>query len=287
MIETPRSGATEKHMKPTTRVKLATWRLRWLLGKARDQFVADGSPDIPEVGEAAFDEIFSQYDDEVVFVHVGLSDINTAVSGNPYDFILDRLTDNFESVMGTGYTPSFRSTGIYHKEFSRPKFGVFSRLFLEDAEYRTDDAIHSILVTGDYRFDDYDHHDSFGEDGVRRKLDEDNVLCLNVGTDSFTCLVFHYLEGIMDLPYVTHPEFDGVIYYDETEYDHISQRNYRYTDERIGFPWNEGKVRRRLEAEGLLQDHSIGDLQILAYRFNDVKQALVPLLEADPYYLVT
>lgn len=275
-------------MKPTTRVNVATWRLRWLLGKARDQFFAPGSAaDIPPLGDDEFDAIFSQYDDEVVFVHVGLSDINTAVGGNPYEFLLDRLTANFETVMGTGYTPSFRSSGVYHKQFSRPEFGVFSRLFLADADYRTDDAIHSILVKGDYRFDDYDHHDSFGKEGVRRKLDEDNVLCMNIGTDSFTCLVFHYLEGILELPYVTHPEFDGVVYYDETEHAHISQRNYRYTNELIGFPWNEAKVRRRLEADGVLQDHSIGDLQILAYRFNDVKEALVPLLEEDPYYLVT
>jgi len=267
-----------------TRARVLKGQLRYLGRKGAAELLPSRGSGAVDVPADSLDDVLSSYEDDVAFVHVGLSAVNSGFEGNPYEFLRDTLTDHFESILATGYTPAFRDSGVYHKEFSMPEFGTFSRLFLADADYRTDDAIHSLLVEGDYRFDDADHHDSFGPDSCRSTLEDDDVLCLNVGTDRFVCLALHYLEGTTDLPYVEYPEHEGVIYYDETDYDHVTQRNYAYT--RL-LSWNNRKIRRRLEREGVVTDHSRGGLRVHAYRFGDVTRTLRPVLADDPYYLVT
>lgn len=89
--------------------------------------------EVGAVSEEAFDRILDAYTDtDTVFVHVGLRDIRRAFDCNPYAFLLGRFDGRFESVLNPGFTPAFRSVdgGVYHKQYSVPKFGTFSRLFL-------------------------------------------------------------------------------------------------------------------------------------------------------------
>src|SRR6056297_2516021 len=51
------------------------------------------------VTEAELDRLLDQYAGDTVFVHVGLSDINAAFEGNPFEFIMEKLDSRFESIL--------------------------------------------------------------------------------------------------------------------------------------------------------------------------------------------
>jgi aminoglycoside N3'-acetyltransferase len=242
---------------------------------------------VGRVHESEFDRVLDRYaDEDVVFVHVGLSDVERAFDREPYEFIVERLEDRFDSILVPGFTPMFRSVdgGVYHKRYSQPKFGTFARLFLEDCDYRTDDPTNSILVRGPYRFDDCDQFDTWSEQDCFAKLDRENVLYLNVGTDWIRSSQIHYVENRLDVPYVRTEEYDGVIYRDEHDHETVTHRSHEYT---MPVTWNREKLRRDLEEWGVLESYDLNGLSVFAYRARELRDALTREVEADPYYLVT
>lgn len=229
-------------------------------------------------------EFLAGFDDhDTVFVHVGLSDVKRAIGRDPYAFLLDLLDEHFETVLAPGFTPSFRSSGVYHKRRSRPEFGTFSRLFLDDADYRTDDPIHSILVRGPYRFDGCDHHDTFGPGGCWAQLDRDDVLILDIGTDWIVSTQHHYIEHRAGVPYLETATYEGTIYYDDTDFSAVSQRSYAYD---MPLKRNALGVQRHLERHGVLRHDRPGGLLLMGYTAGDLRRALVPATDKDPYFLV-
>ena len=236
----------------------------------------------PAVLDAVLEEQSADHD--TVFVHAGLSDVKRAFGGDPYALLSGKLTDHFESVLTPAFTSSFRKTGLYHKRYSTPEFGAFSRLFFEEADYRTNDAIHSISVAGDYRFEECDHHDTFAEAGCWGQLDRDNVLYMNIGTDWLVSTQIHYIEERADVPYVSRTAHDGVIYYDDESHAKITQ----YNADKIDwlYFWNRSKIRKKLRREGALDRYSIGGLDLLFFGANDMHRSLADEIAADPYYLV-
>jgi aminoglycoside N3'-acetyltransferase len=233
-----------------------------------------------------FDALLDEHaaDADAVFVHAGLSDVRRAFDCDPYRFLVDRFRAHFESVLVPGFTTSFKRSGVYHKRFSQPEFGTFARLFLEDADYRTDDAIHSILVAGPYRFEECDHHDSFGDNGCWEKLDRDDVLYVNVGTDWLTATQFHYLEQRYDVPYVDVTAHQGVIYHADADYEQVTQLN--HTDALLR-KFNRPKLERVLERRGVLDVHDLGGLRVRFFRSRALRRALAPEIRRDPYYLIS
>ncbi|WP_249191447.1 AAC(3) family N-acetyltransferase [Halorubrum ruber] len=145
------------------------------------------------------------------FVHVGLRDVKRAFGGDPYALVRSTLDERFRSVLAPGFTDYFETSGVYHKQHSRPKHGTFGKLFLRDADYRTDDAMKSILVRGPYRFDGCRHADSYAEDGCFARLVEEDTLIIDIGTPWITCSHLHYFESRMGLDYVSEETFEGVI----------------------------------------------------------------------------
>lgn len=272
-------------MRNIEKIKLFGWRIQLNARRLKKKIISESNPDPDVVTEAEFDSILSDFSEENVFVHAGLSDIKKAFGENPYEFLIDKLTANFDCVMAPGFTPSFRDSGIYHTEFSRPEYGMFSKLFHEDAEYRTDDAIHSILVKGDYRFDECNHHDSFGDSSCWAKFDDDNILYLNIGTKEFVSTHLHYIETKFDLPYVYTPEHDGYIYTDRCDYNEISQSNYGCTNQLCTPNWV--KLRKFLKSENVIEDRSFKGLNIYSFHAQDMSTALGERLSEDPYYIVT
>lgn len=242
------------------------------------------SSDVSPVSPETFDGALSEYADDVVFVHAGLSDVKAAFGGNPYELLFRKLTDHFESVLAPGFTPSFRRSGIYHKLYSRPEYGTFSRLFLPDADYRTDDAIHSVLVKGPYRFENCNHQDSFGPEGCWGKLDDENVLIANIGTDWLLSTQHHYIERHYDVPYNAPDDHEGYIYYDEETHERITQTNYTYDFRAV--KRNHQKIQRMMAEKGLLDEYDLGGLQVLFFRARDLRLALEEKLADDPYYMV-
>lgn len=242
------------------------------------------SGDVGPVSRPKFAEIVSDHGADEIFVHVGLSDVASAFGDESYTFLRDTLDEHFGSVMVPGFTPSFRSSGVYHKRFSNPEYGTFARLFLDDADYRTNDAIHSILVRGEYRFEECEHHTTFSEDGCWEKFDDENVLYANIGTPWIISTQLHYLEHALDVPYVEAPTHDGIIYYDEDHYESVSQQNMSY---RYPIKWNRSKIEEYLRSRDVLQRYDLNGLQLRFFNAAELRKALEPKIAEDPHYLVT
>lgn len=220
-----------------------------------------------------------------VFVHAGLSDVKTAFNTNPYSFLTDQLSHYFKSIITPGFTDYFKTSGIYHKKYSKPKHGKLGQLFVQDADYRTDDAIKSFLVKGPYRFKECDHHDSYGSDGCFAKLVDDDILVMNIGVPWITCSHFHYFESRYDVDYMVDRTFDGILYRDDCEYEQIQQTCGYYISKY--YSWNKPKIQNLLESNGVLDKYDLNGLKLLFFNLQDVKSVLGKKMESNPNYLVT
>ena len=251
----------------------------------REYYVQNFSTSSPStVSIQHLQNVLSKYDEDVIFVHVGLSDINAALSGNPYQQLYSVLDSEFESILTPGFTPSFRESGVYHKQFSRPQFGMFPVLFLDDTEYRTDDAIHSVLVSGEYRFDGCDHHTTFSEDGCWGQLDRDNILIANIGTNRLVSTQYHYISYQTGVPYQTTKTYSGVVVYGDETHESVDQVDDTFTGR---YSWNRWKMERYLEGQGVLERADMNGLKLSLFHARDMRRAIEPRIADDPYYMVT
>lgn len=237
------------------------------------------------VAEARFEDLLERHASgrDTVFVHVGMSDVKSAFDTDPYAFLLEKLRDHFTSVLAPGFTDYFMTSGVYHKAYSRPKHGTFSRLFLGDADYRTDDAIKSILVAGPYRFEDCVHRDSYHAEGCFAKLVDDDVLVLDVGTPWLKCSHLHYFERRFDVDYLVEETFDGVLL-EDGECREIEQTCHRY--ESKYFTWNRPRIERVLARRGVLSKYDLNGLQVLFFPLGAMERAIGDMLRADDRALV-
>lgn len=225
---------------------------------------------------------YADYDE--VFVHVGLSDVNTAFDGNPYELLLDVLTERFDSVLAPGFTDYFRESGVFDRQHSLPMHGTFSRLLLEDADYRTRDPCKSILVKGDYRFDGCTHRDTFADDGCFERLYEDDVLIAVIGTPHLKCSYLHHLEAKYGAPYSVERTFEGVMH-DDGETVRIEQETNYYDS--IFWSFNRIKIRRDLQAAGALESYDLNGLSLFVTPVRELDHFARTAMADDPYYLVT
>lgn len=243
--------------------------------------------DVSTVSEPWLDSILRSYDSAEVFCHVGLSSVSAAFDGNPYEFLRETLHDHFDTIMAPGYTDYFVHSNTYHKKYSKPKLnmGMFPRLLLDDAEYRTDDAMKSIIVDGEYRFEDCDHSVSFGEESCFGKLERDNVLVLNIGTPWLKPGPIHHVEYVQNVPYMNYMEIDGTIFKsNEPVPREVTQSCAKY---KPMWAINRWKLRRFLEKQNVLETYTRNGLRVMGMRAGDFHEALKPKLRTDPYYLVT
>jgi len=261
-----------------THLPEAAWcRARHALHKSVDR------PTGP-VDEALLDTVLDQYADaKVVFVHVGLSDIKTALQRNPYDALVDKLDGAFDSVLTPGFTSSFRTTGEFDLRETAPELGAFASLFFQDTEYRTPDPIHSILVDGAYRFDGCTFRDTFSPDGCYGQLSADNVLLLNIGTPWLISTQLHYIERLCEVPYVRSVTVEGELTFGETTVQ-IRQRN--YTKNSYLYGWNRRGLRNDMVDAGVMNHYSLNGLNVMGVRAGAMETFLTDRIEDDPYYLV-
>lgn len=264
---------------PITGARTAATSARSLVRRRR-------GTDVSAVDPSAIEAVLDRYDDDTVFVHAGLSDVKAAFRTDPYEFLRGVLTDHFESVLAPGFTPSFKESGVFHKHYSRPRYGAFPRLFLSDCDHRTDDPLHSILVEGPYRFDGSDPRTTFGPNGRFARLAADDVLYLSVGTPWFRATQLHYLECKYDVPYVEQTDHEGVVYHDETEHERVVQTNYTNENPYL-YAFNKTKLERRLRDAGALDRYDLGGLRVYLTRAGELERVLGPELERDPYYLIS
>lgn len=235
--------------------------------------------------------ILAKYKEEkTVFVHIGLRQIKTAFQLDAYDFILDLLTQNFQSIIAPGFTPSFRQTGLYHKLYSAPEYGKFSKLFLKDATFRTDDPIYSLLVLGDYQFENSYTKEVFGPGGAYDQLDKDNILCLSIGTPWPVSSQKHYIEYRSNLPYVERVTYEGIIYYDEQNHNKIATINYvrkHWFNKYVSLIWNNYKLAKHMKKAGIMEQYNLNGLMIYAFKLRDMRVFIEEKFIKEPYYLFT
>jgi len=266
-------------------MKLSDFRINrhyWL--NTIDRRIIKKGKIVGKVDRKSFDEIWRKQSNKTMFVHVGLGAIKDAFGVDPYRLLLETFDNNDIIALAPGFTPSFRTSGVYHKLFSQPEYGTFSRLFLKDAKYRTDDAIHSILVRGEYDFSKCEHQESFSSRSCFARLDEDNILYVNIGTDRLVCVQLHFIEHYCQVPYMDIVKHNGVIFKNETEYRHITQTNFRY---KTRITWNRKKIRKLMLKEGILQEYDLNGLEVRIFHAQDLRKLIAAQLERDPFYLVT
>lgn len=227
-------------------------------------------------------ESYGTYDE--VFVHVGLSDVDAAYEGNPYELLREALTDSFDSVLAPGFTDYFRESGVFDRRHSLPMHGTFSKLLLEDADYRTRDPCKSILVDGEYRFDDCNHLETFAPDGCFEQLREDDVLVAAIGTPHWKCSYLHHLEAKYGAPYSVEREFEGVMHDGDETVDVELQTNYY---DSIFWSFNKLKLQRDLEEAGVLDTYDLNGLPVYVTPLGELDRFAAEKMADDPYYLVT
>ena len=271
-------------MIPAAPLTAATQLPQTAWSSAKHYLHAQQSRPVGQTDPAVLDAVLDQYrDDAVVFVHIGLSDIETALGGNPYEGILDRLQSAFETVLAPGFTKSFRSTGVFDLDATEPEVGAFSRLFFEDSTFRTADPLHSILGVGPYRFDDCAVRDTFSAAGCYGQLSEDNVLCLNIGTPWLVSTQLHHIERVCDVPYAETVEIDGELRANG-ERRRITQRTYQKNN--YLYFWNRRKLRDQMVSAGVLDHYVLDGLNVMGVRAGEMQAFVEPRIDDDPYYLV-
>ena len=264
---------------PSTRIcRIYSTGYHFVLKKIR------ASRSVSTVPESWIRDVISTIDGETVFVHAGLSAINAAFDGDPYEFLRSVLHEAFDTILVPGFTDYFRHSGTYCKAHSKPNTGTFAKLLLADAEHRTSDPMRSIIVDGPYRFDDCNSSHSYGRNSCFGKLDADNVPILNVGTPWLVCSQLHFLEHQYDVPYMESRPFEGVVLTPGAKAGRkITQHTSVPTELSV---WNYRKIEQKLEREGAMRCYQKHGLRVLITRAKDLRSVLGPELERDPYWLV-
>lgn len=256
-----------------------------LLSSAKHYAVKHRSNDVGPVSPSLFETILDQYDHDVAYLHVGLSDIKTAFETNPYEFLLEQLDRRFESLVVPGFTKSFRETGEFDVTETTPELGAFSKLFFDnDCDYRTPDPLHSLQVKGPYRFDGCDFRNTFGSEGCYAQLEADDVLCLNVGTPWLISTQLHYLEQTLDVPYVGTDVFTGRLTYADGRSERISQTN--YSKNNYVYFWDRLGIRDDMVAQDRMDHFELNGLNVMAFSMADLRELVERKTRTDPYYLV-
>ena len=240
-----------------------------------------GSTPTESLDPEALREALTGFDADVAVVYAGLSDVAGAFAGDPYELLRDALVDRFETVLTPGFTFSFRDTGRVDLDRAPPEVGTFGRLFLDDADFRTDDPVFSLLGVGPDPFDVDGTGYSYAPGGYWADLHDRDALYLNVGTDRFRCSAFHVAEERHDVPYVSTAEYPGVVTRDgETS---------RVVHRAPADDYYRRFARRRVcgDLGEAFVDRSVGGVRVQGCRAGDVGALLDERMAADPYYLIT
>lgn len=232
---------------------------------------------------ARFEAILANRDESVVFVHAGLRDVKRAFDCDPFRYLVETLDDHFQAVLAPGFTPSFRRSGVFHIDQSRPEYGAFSRLFLDVADRRTPDPLHSILIRGEYDFSGCEMRRTFGMDGCWAQLDADDVLILNIGTPWIVSTQHHYIEHRTSVPYTEEKTYSGVLISSDGEQTDIEQSSYTYS---VPVRRNAPKIQQFLQDRDMLESPDFNGLNVQLISARTLRETLEPAIFEDPYFLI-
>lgn len=214
-------------------------------------------------------------------VHAAISPVKSVASGNPFDYILNKL-QTCDDFYIPAFTPSFRKSGVYVEHFSRPEVGAFSNLAFSKNFYRIPDPVHSLFCNNEIE-DVSVMNDTFHPDGVYKKFVEKGACWLNFGTPRLVSTVFHYIERYCDAPYLEKDFLKGFDFFNG-EFRRIEHVSYKYNRKVV---WNRKKIEKDLFLNGCLRKT---DIEGFVFRIVDGHLAFEFLkaeLDKDPYYMVS
>lgn len=242
-----------------------------------------------------YEEFVSGFDipqNSQIFIHAGLKSINL-ITNDKYDIIVSNLIEALKKVyqptaiFTPSFTPSFRKTGVYSKNYSKGEFGAFSELPRHLANMRTDDAIHGVAIITENidEFKHYNYHNTFGQDGFYASLIE-NTYILNITTNYFVSTYMHYIEEDLKVPYKKSGGLisQGIMYDENDKIVKIVQNNHHYLDK---CEINREKVKNLLEKNGILKWNEYLGLKNSCISVKELDKTLRNKMIKDSYFLVT
>ena len=227
-----------------------------------------------------------------IFIHAGLKPIRM-VTSEAYEVIAQNIINAIKNVYSTSaifvptFTPSFRNTRIYSKNYSRAEFGVFSDDARKLSDFRTDDAIHSVAVFSENckKFINYNYRNTFAQDGFYSSLKE-NTFILNICTEHFVSTYIHFVEDDLKVPYKkkTGELFKGVMYNENEEVIEVNQISHGY---KYPVMINRTKLVKYLVANKVLKSKKYFNLHCTCISVKDLDCVLRSKISFNPYFLVT
>jgi len=227
----------------------------------------------------ALNEFFPK---EKIYLHVGLS-VLKCFTDHPYELLREALLLNRTVIVPT-FTPSFRKSGVYHKQFSKPEIGAFSVQFLDDFGNRTDDCIFSHASNKAIDLEEVDYYDTFGERGLFAYLASENVIICNIGLQQLVSSFYHYIERVENCPYHIVKNYKGVIYYNDSTFKNVTQICHTYN---VQAAFNRNKVHKLLHKTRVIKETTFGSKVLVNYvRFKDFYEVIKGKIRHDPYFLI-
>jgi len=226
-----------------------------------------------------------------IFIHAGLKNIKQ-LSGLEYKSIVDNIIKFLKeiyqpnAIIAPTFTPSFRKSGVYSKLYSKAEYGIFSELFRQVADYRSDDAIHSVGIVSDdiEKFKNLNYHDTFASDGFFGSFHKKTYI-LNINTEHFVSTYMHYVEELMNVPYKDKNRaiYKGVMYDENNEIIRIEQTNHFY---KYSSSINRKKINNLLLDNNLIKYKFYKGISISCINVFELIEVLKKEIEKNPYYMV-
>jgi aminoglycoside N3'-acetyltransferase len=230
-------------------------------------------------------------DGSKVFIHAGIKSIKGLSGDNSVDVVknlINTIKQEYSpnAIIAPAFTPSFRTSGIYSKMYSKAEYGAFAEIFRAQAHYRTDDAIHgcSIITEDIKQFVSLDYNESFGKNGFYNSLVQDTYI-LNVSTNYFVSTYLHYLENDLCVPYKKMvPKWCGVTLTEENQAEEKEQINHAYYYNTV---INRDKLISKLRKKQVIVESEHCGVSVSAISVRKLDEIIRSEIVKNPYFLVT
>jgi len=228
----------------------------------------------------------------LLFLHVGLKKIKQKTN-KEYSILENEITNiikkkyNPHSILVPAFTFSFIQTGIYSVNYSRSEVGIFSELFRKKANYRTQNAIHSVSIISKNisNYEKINYKNTFSSDGLYSYLVKDNSYIINISTHHFIATHTHYIEELYNVPYKdrTNNKFKGIIF---DKYDNPIKWEQIHQAYNSKVQFNIKKRTDVLIKANVLKEFTYRGIKISIIKVCDLVEVLGRYLKKDKYFLV-
>lgn len=186
------------------------------------------------------------------------------------------------------YTYTFTKSGIFHIKFSKSESGRFSEECRKNYNYyRTPNPVFSYLDTEAIlkNVECINHLEAFGANSVFGFLHHKDVVLVNMALDIFLATPIHYIEQMYGVEYRYLKSFNGVIYYDDANYDKI-QFEYQVRRLELDTKWDRRKMINDLIENKLIEVSCFADnVEFRWLKYDKLYDFYIQRLSEDEQYL--